>query len=109
MAPSSLHPSYSYEYSANVVDSFLDSYARVLIFVAKKLKMDPRELRKRLIKIFQSNQPRWYITRETLKRIEKYDMYHDMAKLSREDFIKYYTCVKSLVEDDWMDGLICAK
>lgn len=106
MNPSSLHPSYSYEYSATIVDRFLDSYSRVLIFVSKKLRMDPRDLRKYLIKLFQSNQPRWRITRDTLKQIEKYDMYTDMAKLSREDFIKYYTCVKSLVEDDWMDGKI---
>ena len=108
-SPSLRHSVYSYRFAANVVESFVDKYGRATIFVGRKLCMEPRAFKMGLIKMFMNHNMHFQIFREVIKRVEKYNMYSDFSHLSRSDFILYLTSVKVWVEDDYMDGLFCAK
>lgn len=101
MSTSSLRSSYSFSYSESVVDSFLDHYARAANFICSKLRINPLVFRIRLIKLFMDNQPRWRVTRDALKIIEREDLYCDMRQLTREECLVYLTSIKTLAED-WL-------
>ncbi len=94
---------YSWEYSEWVVDGFINKYSRVMTFVAKKLGMPMKHVRLYYVDLFRSKNAKFQILRETLKRIHKQDLYADLARLDRADFLKYLTSVRTLVEDDWLD------
>lgn len=98
--PISPSSSYPYQYSADVIEGFVIKYARVVLFVARKLNMAPGELKFRMIKMFQHHNKRWQIFREYLKYIEKWNMYAELRGYSRSEFIKWSTSVKTLCEDD---------
>jgi hypothetical protein len=95
---------YPYLYAESVVDSFIDSWGRVTIFVAKKSGMTPSAFRNLLVKTFMYRNGRWNVTRDLLKYIDRHNLYNEMAFYDRSDFQKYLTCVKSLVEDDLIDS-----
>ena len=92
---------YSYRYAVLVVDRFIDSYSRVINFVAKKLWMDPKELRDMLVNQFMHKNARWNVTRDMFKKIDRQDLYDELSVYDKETFVKYLTCVKSLSED-WL-------
>ena len=98
------HPVYSWEYSREVVDQFLKDYARVTIHVGKLLGLSPTEMRESLVKAFRYHNTRWKVLRETLKYIDKEGLPTILSRLGREDRLVYLTAVRSLVEDDMIDG-----
>lgn len=106
---SSFHPHsghYSYGYSANVVDSFMDSYGRVCIFVAKKLYMEPKDFRVSMITAFMDHNTAWQRAREVLKYIHNLDLYDTLSGLTRAECLKYLTVVKVMADDSFAeDGI----
>lgn len=95
---------YPYLYAESVVDAFIEKYARVTIFVAKKSGYTVREFRYRLIKLFMDNNVRWNTLREVLKYVDKHQLYDEIAFLSKRDFQKYLTAIKALSHDSFMDN-----
>lgn len=95
---------YPYLYSEGVIDEFLKNYSRVVLFVSKKCHMSAKEFRFNMIKCFMYRNSRWNVLRETLKYIEKHQLYSDMAFYHGPDFEKYLTAVRSLVEDSLIDN-----
>jgi len=91
---------YSYDYSSDVVEHFIESYSRVTIFMAKQWEMAPKTLRNHMIEIFRTDQPRWRGLRDTLKAIHNQNLYDDIRQLDRKQSILYYTAVRLDVEDE---------
>lgn len=106
MAVNSPHraPHYPREYSASVVDKFLDNYARVHIFVARMIGKDPKEFREALIRAFMYRNARWNVTRDVLKYVHNQDLYAVLKALSLPDRTIYLTAVKTLCEDFLIDS-----
>jgi len=94
---------YSYELASSVIENFCTKYTRATLFFAKKLLMDPKNFKYTLIKLFMYNNVRWNIIRDCLKKVDKEDMYFELARLTKPEFIKYLTAVRSLVEDRQLD------
>ncbi len=97
---------YGFRYACDVVNSFAGSYARATNFVAKKLELDPKTFLRMLTRQFMRHNMMWNMTRDTIKRIEKLDMYDDLAQYSVENFTKYLTNEKQLVIEAWLDSEI---
>ena len=95
---------YPYFYSESVVNKFIDKHSRVTVFIAKKLHKDPRDFRYTLIKLFMDRNGAWNSTRDTIKYIEKHDLYAMIDSLSYENVKKYLTGVKYLVQDSLIDS-----
>jgi len=94
--------SYAYQYSASVVDSFIEKYARATRFFGKIYGLDGRETRKALIKCFQFKNNRWNIVREQIKWVEKTDAYAFLASIGNAGAREYLTAVKYQAEDLWI-------
>lgn len=103
-SPLSKRSVYSFRCSVAAVECFIDSYARVCNFVAKKCGMANEDLRNTMIRTFMYENNRWNCFRETLKYIDRHGLYDETAFLERQDFIKYLTAVQSLVTDDLIDS-----
>ena len=95
---------YAYRTAAYAVKSFAESYARAMNFTAKKLDMDVHWLIELLIRLFMYRNNAWNFVRDTIKRIEKQDMYAELAQYEGEMFRKYLTSVKSELHDEWLDS-----
>lgn len=94
---------YPYDYSYRVVQAFLDSYGRAAIFIGKKLGMSPAEMRDSLVICFAHRPARWNALRDTIKVVEKQDLYAAMRRMTKAECIDYLTAVRSLVDDDMLD------
>jgi hypothetical protein len=90
---------YSYGYSAKIIEEFVEKYARATIFVARKLGFTPREFKHSLIVLFQFRNGKWNSVRDTLKYIDKHRLYGEIQGYEYTIFLKYLTSVRSLVED----------
>ena len=97
---------YSFRCAQQAVNGFAHKYARVINFVAKKLFIEPKSFLDLLIKVFMRDNASWNILRETLKRIDKYNMYGELQPYFGENMIKYLTSVKCDVIDDWLEDKI---
>jgi len=92
-------PTYPYQYSADTVDSFLESYARAAGFFADICHIERRKLRGILIKLFQFNNVRWNVVRDIIKWIEKSNHYAKLRAMTYENCMAYLTAVKYQAED----------
>lgn len=104
--PSSTHtPSivYPYLYAVHVIEEFEQKYSRVINFTAKMLGMDPKDFRDNLVKCFMYRNGRWNSLRETLKYVDKHDLYDHIAGFELEDRKLYLNYVKYFVQDKLID------
>jgi len=97
------HSVYSRDYAEKIIQQFIDSYARVLIFVAKKLRIDPKTFRDILINAFIYRNASWNCLRDALKYIDKHDLYKELSSYHGEVFKNYLTDVKYIVTDTLID------
>lgn len=101
MSPHTHH--YSYDYSTRVVHDFVDSYSRATSFVADMCFIDRRKFVQTLINLFAHNNRRFQFVRDTIKMVERADLYRDIARIPADDRPKYLTAVRTLIEDEWLD------
>lgn len=94
MTPHPVHYKYPYIWSAGVIDRFIDSYSRVVHFAAKKLWIDDRDFRSKLITTLMLAPKQWRLIRETLKRIQNNNLFDELAQFSRKEFLYYLTSDK---------------
>lgn len=95
---------YSFRNALDAVRPFTISYARATNFIAKKLGFDPKDFVDSLIRLYIYQNPRWNVVRDTIKKVERWNMYEELAQYGRDDLLKYLTCVKTLVEDEYIDA-----
>lgn len=94
---------YAFRYSEGVIDAFMEKYSRVCNFVCKKVGLTAQDFKMRLVSSFMYHNAKWNVARETLKYIDKWNLYNEAAFLERPDFLKYLTAVQSLCEDLLID------
>lgn len=95
---------YPFLYSVRIVEDFIIKYSRATCFIAKKLDMDPRDLKLELTKLFMYKNRCWNVWRETIKYIDIHNMYGYLQVYDRSNFIKYLTCIRSLETDFLIDS-----
>jgi len=104
MAISSGIPGYSFQYSADVIDQFIEHYWRATNIVAEVFHWKLSTLRKAMIYSFMRNQVRWKLARNTIKQLENDEgSLSLLKKLSLPEAQKYLTAIKSLEEDFFLD------
>lgn len=96
--------SYPLEYSRDIVESFVQKYARATIYIAKRCGMSPRDFKWSLIKLFRFNNGRWNSVRDTVKYVQRWQLWEEAGRYDFTAFQKYLTCVKTLAEDNLMDN-----
>lgn len=97
----SLPSTYPYHYSEQVIAEFENKYARVMLFISKKLGFTPKYFRLMLINAFMNHNGHWNVVRETLKYVDRHDLYGLIATMTKEEAVKYLTSVRTIVED-WL-------
>lgn len=97
---------YAFRYSADVVESFIEKYSRATIFISKKLGITPKEFKYSLINLFMKRNAKWNMTREVIKRVHNQNLYPVLSPLSRDEFLKYLTVVRVIIDDEFMEGRI---
>ena len=103
------HPYYSYPYSAEVVQNFLERYPRATTTLAFFFKKQRLGVHIWATRAFRTNQVRWRSIKKLVKELE-YDA--DLRKaivnvsIKFEDRKKYLTKVMQICEDFALDSLI---
>jgi hypothetical protein len=91
---------YNYRLATASVEAFVEKYARVTIFMAKKLEFPVWKFKENLKTLFMYYNVRWNVVRETMKYLEKQNLVPYLSQYTKDEFLEYLTTVKSLVVDD---------
>lgn len=98
---------YPYDFAESVISDFENKYARVMVFLARKLGLSPKEFRFRLIKCFMYNNRKWNVLREVMKNIHDQNIYDDLDTYSGKALVKYIQALRTFAEDRLIDkGLL---
>lgn len=97
MGQSSRNAGYSFRYSVDVIEKFLDYHWRVTEILRKKTKVNTQALKMYLVDIFMHDQVRWRAVKETFKHVGSNEMLAEMKRWSGPEIIEYITYIK-LVE-----------
>lgn len=91
---------YPYQWSADVVHEFVEKHSRVVVFVAKSLGYSPKAFRDALINTLMRNEGQWNRVRDTLKKIDRCDMFDDLRAVKGEYLRAYLTFVSMMVMEE---------
>lgn len=94
---------YSLKYSREVVDQFLDSYARATIGIARILGIPPKDFVDSLVNLFAFNNQRFKVIRETIKYVDKHQLIPEIIKYGFAERIEYFKEIRSIIEDAMLD------
>lgn len=95
---------YQYNWAKNVVNTFVEKYARGSYNLARMMDCPAGELRHFLcMMIATGNSLKWQIVKKIIKSLQS-DEYADIRHLSPPEQKALYKCLAVLATDDQLDG-----